>query len=410
MNLEYFIAKRLMVAKDHKSSISAPIIKIAITAVALGVVMMIVAVSTGIGLQKKIREKVSAFNGHVIISNYNDNQSDVSTEPLSIRQKFYPKFTQVDGIEHIQAVAGKAGIIRTENAFEGIIFKGVGKDYAWQKMNEYLIEGRLPNLKQALNNEVIISKFLANRLELKLDDSFVTYFMKEESQGYNLRNFKIVGIYDSGFREFDSNFIIGDIRHIQKINKWALNEIGSFEVFVKDFDKIEEKGKEIYEETSSTLDSQTIVEKFYYIFEWLKLFDFNIILIIAIMVVVSTINMVVALLVIILEKTKMIGVLKVLGASNVSIRKIFLYNAFFIISKGLLIGNGIGIVMLMVQKYLGIIKLNPENYYVNTAPVDIDLMYIIGINSLTLLICLLILIIPSYLISKINPSKTIRFD
>lgn len=410
LNLEYFIAKRLMVAKDHKSSISAPIIKIAITAIALGVVMMIVAVSTGVGLQKKIREKVSAFNGHIIISNYNDNQSDVSTEPLSIRQTFYPNFNQVEGIEHIQAVASKAGIIRTENAFEGIIFKGVGKDYAWQKMNEYLVEGRLPNLKQTLNNEVIISKFLANRLDIKLNDNFVTYFMKEESQGYNLRNFKVVGIYDSGFREFDSNYIIGDIRHIQKINRWAPDEIGLFEVFVKDFDKIEEKGKEIYEETSSILDSQTIVEKFYYIFEWLKLFDFNIILIIAIMIVVSTINMVVALLVIILEKTKLIGVLKVLGASNSSIRKIFLYNAFFIISKGLLIGNGIGIGMLLFQKYFGVIKLNPENYYVNTAPVDINLIYIIGINSLTLLICLMILIIPSYLISKINPSKTIRFD
>lgn len=401
LNLEYFIAKRLMVAKDHKSSISAPIIKIAITAIALGVVMMIVAVSTGVGLQKKIREKVSAFNGHIIISNYNDNQSDVSTEPLSIRQTFYPNFNQVEGIEHIQAVASKAGIIRTENAFEGIIFKGVGKDYAWQKMNEYLVEGRLPNLKQTLNNEVIISKFLANRLDIKLNDNFVTYFMKEESQGYNLRNFKVVGIYDSGFREFDSNYIIGDIRHIQKINRWAPGEIGLFEVFVKDFDKIEEKGKEIYEETSSILDSQTIVEKFYYIFEWLKLFDFNIILIIAIMIVVSTINMVVALLVIILEKTKLIGVLKVLGASNSSIRKIFLYNAFFIISKGLLIGNGIGIAMLLFQKYFGVIKLNPENYYVNTAPVDINLIYIIGINSLTLLICLMILIIPSYLISKL---------
>lgn len=410
MNLEYFIATRLVASKDHKSNVSAPIIKIAISAVALGIIMMIVSVATGIGLQKKIREKVSAFNGHIIISNYNDNQSDVSIEPLSINQKFYPKFTEVTGIKHIQAVASKAGIIRTEKAFESIIFKGVGKDYAWENLKEYLIKGRLPNNKSQLNNEILISKYLSNRLSLKLGDEFVTYFMKETSQGYNLRNFKIVGIYDSGFQEFDSAYIIGDIRHVQKINKWSKNQIGSFEVFVDDFNQIESKGREVYSETSSTLDSQTIVEKFYYIFEWLKLFDFNIIIIIIIMVAVSTVNMVVALLVIILERTKTIGILKALGANNFSIRKVFLYNAFYLISKGLLIGNLIGITLLFLQKHFGLIKLNPENYYVNVAPVDISLTNILLINILTLFICLLVLIVPSYLVTKISPSKTIRFE
>jgi len=410
LNLEYFIATRLVASKDHKSNVSAPIIKIAISAVALGIIMMIVSVATGIGLQKKIREKVSAFNGHIIISNYNDNQSDVSIEPLSINQKFYPKFTEVAGIKHVQAVASKAGIIRTEKAFEGIIFKGVGKDYAWENLKEYLVEGRLPNNKSQLNNEILISKYLCNRLSLKLGDEFVTYFMKEESQGYNLRNFKIVGIYDSGFQEFDSAYIIGDIRHVQKINKWSKNQIGSFEVFVDDFDEIESKGREVYSETSSTLDSQTIVEKFYYIFEWLKLFDFNIIIVIIIMITVSTVNMVVALLVIILERTKTIGILKALGANNFSIRKVFLYNAFYLISKGLLIGNLIGITLLFIQKHFRLIKLNPENYYVNVAPVDISLSNILLINILTLFICLLVLIVPSYLVTKISPSKTIRFE
>lgn len=410
MNFEYFIARRLVLSKDHKSSVSAPIIKIAISAVALGVIMMIVAVATGIGLQKKIREKVAAFNGNIMISNYNDNQSDISIEPLSINQEFYPKFKTIDGIKHIQAIASKAGIIRTEKAFEGIIFKGVGKDFAWDNLKEYLVEGRLPNNKLELNNEVLISKYLSNRLSLKLGDSFITYFMKETSQGYNIRNFKIVGIYDSGFQEFDSAYIIGDIRHVQKINKWDKNQIGSFEVFVEDFNDIEAKGKEIYNETSSTLDSQTIVEKFYYIFEWLKLFDFNIVMIIIIMITVSTINMVVALLVIILEKTKIIGLLKAFGANNTSIRKVFLYNAFYLISKGLLIGNSIGIILLILQQNYQLIKLNPENYYVNVAPVDINLFNIILINVLTLFICLLVLIIPSYLVTKISPSKTIRFE
>ncbi|MGC4039979.1 MAG: FtsX-like permease family protein [Flavobacterium sp.] len=410
MKLEYFIAKRLITAKDHKSSISAPIIKIAITAIALGMIMMIVSIATGIGLQQKIRQKVSAFNGHIIISAYNDNNSDVSTAPISIHQSFYPKFKEVDGIQHVQAVASKAGMIRTENAFEGIIFKGVGKDYETSNLKEYLVEGRLPNFKSGLNEETLISQYLCNRLGLKLGDRFVTYFMKEGSEGYNLRNFKIVGIYNSGFQEFDSNYVIGDIRHIQRINKWKSDQIGSFEVFLDDFTQIETKGKQVYEETSSTLDSQTIEEKYYYIFEWLKLFDFNIIVILIVMIAVSTINMVVALLVLILERTQMIGILKSVGTNNWSIRKIFLYNAAYLIGRGLLWGNSIGIGLLLLQKYFGIVKLNPESYYVNVAPVDINLLYILALNVGTVAICLFVLLIPSYIITKITPSKSIRFD
>jgi len=410
LKLEYFIAKRLITAKDHKSSISAPIIKIAITAIALGMIMMIVSIATGIGLQQKIRQKVSAFNGHIIISGYNDNNSDVSTDPVSIHQSFYPKFKNVEGITHVQAVASKAGIIRTESAFEGIIFKGVGKDYQTDNLKEYLIQGRLPNVKSNLNEEVVISQYLCNRLGLKLGDKFVTYFMKENSEGYNLRNFKIVGIYNSGFQEFDASYIIGDIRHVQRINKWHPDQIGSFEVFIDDFTQIQQKGKEVYQETASTLDTQTIEEKFYYIFEWLKLFDFNIIVILIVMIAVSTINMVVALLVLILERTQMIGILKSIGANNWSIRKIFLYNAAYLIGRGLLWGNAIGIGLLLLQKYFGIIKLNPESYYVNEAPVDINLFYILLLNIGTVAICLLVLLIPSYIITKITPSKSIRFE
>lgn len=410
MKLEYFIAKRLITTKDHKSSISAPIIKIAITAIALGMIMMIVSISTGIGLQQKIRQKVSAFNGHIIISGYNDNQSDVSSKPISIYQNFYPIFESVKGIAHIQAVGSKAGIIRTENAFEGVIFKGVGKDFKSSNLNEYLIEGRLPNFSASLNEEVLISQYLCNRLHLKLGDKFVTYFMKENNDGYNLRNFKIVGIYNSGFQEFDAIYVIGDLRHVQRINKWLPYEVGAFEVFVNDFTQIENKGKEVYEETSSTLDSQTIVEKFYYIFEWLKLFDFNIFIILIVMISVSTINVVVALLVLILERTQMIGILKSLGANNWSIRKIFIYNAAYLVGRGLIWGNTIGIGLILIQKYFKIIKLNPESYYVNVAPVDVSFFYIILLNIGTVSICLLVLLIPSYIITRIAPAKTIRFD
>jgi lipoprotein-releasing system permease protein len=411
LNLEYFIAKRVSTAKDHKSSISAPIIKIAILAIAIGMIMMIVSVATGIGLQQKIQQKVAAFNGHITISNYDDNQSQISVEPISTHQNFYPKFETVEGISHIQAIANKAGIIKTATAFEGIIFKGVSEDYHWQNIEEYLIEGQLPIFNSNIKEDVLISKFLADRLNLKIGDKFNTFFMKSESNKLpNRRVFTIIGIFNSGFQEFDSTYIIGDIRHIQRINKWTPDQVGSFEVFLEDFNLINQKGAEVYQQTSATLDSQTIEEKYYFIFEWLKLFDFNIIVILILMIAVATINMAVALLVLILERTQMIGMLKALGASNWSIRKIFLYNAFYIIVRGLFWGNLIGIGLVKLQDYFGLIKLNPENYYVNEAPVYLNWGYILALNVGTAIICVIILLIPSYLITKISPIKAIRYD
>ena len=411
MNLEYFIAKRLITAKDNKSSISAPIIKIAISAIAIGMIMMIVSVATGIGLQQKIREKISAFNGHIVIANYDNNQSEATLVPVSKTQEFYPKFNSVPEVEHIQAVASKAGIIRTAEAFEGIVFKGVGTDYRWGNIKEYLVSGRLPDLSTSLNAEVLMSQYLANRLKLKVGDEFNTFFMKEgQNKLPNIRRFKIVGIFNSGFQEFDATILIGDIRHIQRINKWKPDQVGAFEVFVNDFDNINTIGEKVYEHTGSTLDSQTIVEKYSYIFEWLQLFDFNIVVILIVMILVATINMVVALLVLILERTQMIGVLKAIGASNWSIRKTFLYNASYLIFRGLFLGNLIGISILLIQKYFGVVQLNPENYYVNEAPVYINLVYILLLNVMTIGVCFLVLLIPSYIITKITPVKAIRFD
>lgn len=411
MNLEYFIAKRLITAKDYKSSISAPIIKIAISAIAIGIIMMIVSVATGIGLQKKIRDKVSAFNGQIIISNYDNNNSEITIVPISKKQDFYPNFKSVPDVSHIQAIASKAGIIRTENAFEGIVFKGVGADYDWNNIKEYIVEGKLPDFSKSLNEDVIISRFLADRLNLKVGDQFNTFFVKEE-QGKlpNSRRFKIAGIFNSGFQDFDATYIIGDIRHIQRINKWDKDQIGAFEVFVKDFDNIKSVGNQIYEQTSSNLDTNTIVEKYSYIFDWLQLFDFNIVVILAVMILVATINMIVALLVLILERTQMIGILKSMGANNWSVRKIFLYNAFYLIMRGLFWGNLIGISLLLVQQQFGIVQLNPENYYVNEAPVYLNWMYILLLNLLTVTVCFLVLLIPSYIITKISPVKAIRFD
>lgn len=411
MNIEYFIAKRLITARDFKSSISAPIIKIAISAIAIGIIMMIVSVATGIGLQKKIRDKVSAFNGQIIISNYDNNNSEVTLVPISKKQDFYPDFKSVPEVSHVQAIASKAGIIRTENAFEGIVFKGVGADYDWKNIQEYLVDGKLPDYSKTLNEDVLISRFLADRLNLKVGDDFNTFFMKEEKGKLpNSRRFKIAGIFNSGFQDFDATYILGDIRHIQRINKWNSDQVGAFEVFIKDFNDIKVVGDKIYEKTASSLDTKTIKEKYSYIFDWLQLFDFNIIVILVVMILVATINMVVALLVLILERTQMIGILKALGANNWTVRKIFLYNAFYLIVRGLFWGNLIGVSLLLIQQHFGVVKLNPENYYVNQAPVYLNIGYIIMLNLLTVTVCFVVLLIPSYIITKISPVKAIRFD
>lgn len=410
MNFEYYIAKRFNSDKENKSTISSPITKIAILAVALGMMMMIVALGTGIGLQEKIRDKVSALNGHIIISSFTDNQSDISVVPIDKNQSFYPKFKSIPEVVHIQGVATKSGMIRTEKAFEGIIYKGIGKDYNWEMMQDFLVSGRFPDVKKQLNNEIVISKYLANRLTLKLGDSFNTFFMKDDQNSLpSSRRFTIVGVYDSGFEEFDKNYILGDIRHLQRINKWNENQIGNFEVFVKDFSKIDATNEKVYKEISSSLNATPITKKYYYIFDWIALFDSNILLILVVMNIVSIINMIVALLVIILEKIPAIGILKSLGATNWQIRKTFLYNAFFIILKGMFYGNLIGITLLLVQYYFGIIKLNPQNYYVTTAPVVINVLHILALNALVLGIGILALIIPSYIVTRITPAKSIKF-
>lgn len=410
MNLEYFIAKRLIVSKSYKSSVSSPIIKIAILAIALSILMMIMSVATGVGLQQKIREKISAFNGHVIVSNFDDNQSQVTAEPIDSKLLPISQLKKNSFITHVQPVITKGALIRTETDVEGIIFKGVDASYRWNNLKEFLVEGKIPTYKEGDINEVLVSQFLANRLKLKVGNSFNTFFMKAQGKLPSVRKFKIAGIYNSGFQEFDSSYIIGNIEHLQRINKWQPNQVGAYEIFIDDFSKLDERAQQIYKTIPPTFNSSSISEKYFSVFEWLKLFDFNILVILIIMIGVATINMVVALLVLILERTQLIGMLKALGANNWSVRKIFLYNAAHLISRGLLWGNGIAILLLVLQKKFEIIKLNPESYYVSSAPVDINLLHILLLNVGTILICVLVLLIPSYLITKISPIKALKFD
>ncbi|PKG43618.1 ABC transporter permease [Psychroflexus sp. MES1-P1E] len=411
MNFEYFISKRLVTKSDYKSSISAPIIKIAISAIAIGVVMMFIAIATGFGLQEKIREKIAAFNGHIVINNFTNNQATITQNPVSTQQEFYPFFTSIPEIEHIQKVATKYGIIRTETDFEGIVVKGVDEQYRWDYLEEFLVDGVLPVFDESISREVLISDYLATRLGFKTGDKLIVYFLREDQDRLPRSvGLTISGIFDSGFKEFDETYIIADLKQIQRLNDWSANEIGQFELFVEDFDDIQEVGYKVYEEVDSFLNASTIVELYPSIFEWLKMFDFNIILIIGIMILVAGINMMTALLVLILERTQMIGILKALGSSDWSIRKIFLYNAGYLIFKGLFWGNLIGIGLLLIQKYFKIIQLNPETYYVSEAPIYLSLDYILMINFGTLVLCLLMLLIPSVIIVKISPVKAMKFE
>lgn len=413
MNFEWFIAKRLIGGKDYKSSISAPIIKIAVAAIAIGVVMMLISVGTGVGLQQKIRDKIAAFNGHITIGNLDNNNSRVSLKPISKRQDFYPKFDEVEGIEHIQTVATKYGVIRTETDFEGIVVKGVGPHYRWKYLKEYLVKGKIPDYDKddKYSKNVLISDYLAKRLDFDVGDQVVIYFMGDDAQSRpRLLSVNVSGIYSSGFQDFDETYLIADLDQIKRLNKWDDNEVGNFEVFVDDFDKIDRRGEEVYRHIDSFLDAQTIKQGYPAIFEWLSLFDFNIALIIGVMIIVAGINMITALLVLILERTPMIGMLKAMGSDNWSIRKIFLYNAGYLIIRGLFWGNLIGIGLLLIQKYSKVITLNPDTYYVTEAPVYLSLPSILAINIGTMLLCLLMLLIPSYIITKINPVKAIRFE
>jgi lipoprotein-releasing system permease protein len=411
LNFEYFITKRIIDSKAYKSSISAPIIKIGIVAIAIGIIVMMVAIATGIGLQQKIRDKVVAFNGHASIAKYDTNNSEESQTPVSINQEFYPNFKSVEGIKHIQAVASKSAIIRKAEDFEYIIVKGVGGDYNWEYFKEYLIEGVLPDYTKSRNEDVLVSEYLANRLQINVGDKINTYFIKSDiNKPPSIISYKVVGIYNSGFKDFDELYIVGDIRHIQRLNKWKKDEVGNFEVFIENYNELDRKGIEIFQNIPSVLNSITVTDKYPLVFEWIGIFDKNIYGIIGIMILVAGINMITALLVLILERTQMIGILKALGTSNLGIRKIFIYNATYLILLGLFWGNLIGLSLLFAQKYFGLFPLNPETYYVSTVPVYINAGYIILLNIGTFILCLLMLLIPSYIITRISPVKAIRFE
>lgn len=406
MNVAWFITRRIAFGKGH--SFSGFIVTIAVAAVALSVAVMLITTATVSGFQNQISRKIFGFWGHIHISKFDLNQSYEDINPVTIYQSFYPALDTVPGIKHIQVYAHKAGIIKTDNDIEGIVLKGVSTDFDWTFFKEYLIEGSVFALSDtAKSNDILISQTTARRLQLKTNDKLAIYFVQNPPL---VRRFTISGIYKTGLEEYDEKYALIDIKHIQKLNGWEDDEVGGFEVFL-------DKTKDMpyfsdllyYQIAGQDLQSQNIREINPNIFEWLELQDMNERVILALMAIVAIINMITALLILILERTNMIGILKALGATNWNIRKIFLYNAMYIVGWGLLLGNLLGLGICLLQQRFGFITLPEESYYVSVAPIDLNFMTIIFLNVSTMLVCLVALVWPSYLVTAINPIKAIRF-
>ncbi|MEA3478308.1 MAG: FtsX-like permease family protein [Bacteroidota bacterium] len=408
MNFEFFIARHIL--QRGKNNVSAPYVRIAIISVALGIAVMIIAIAILSGFQQEIRDKFIGFGSHIQIVGFDFNKSYESS-PVNIKQAFYPYNHDKPGITHIQVFANKAGIIKTEDQIQGIILKGVGSDYDWSYFKDIIIEGtHFSVYESGKTNDILLSRKLSNKLRIKLGDDVRVYFITEGQKQPRGRKFTVAGIYETGLEEFDNLYLIGDIGHIRKLNDWKDDQVAGFEVLIEDFSRIDEINESIHNDLPYDLRSVSIKDLYPHIFSWLELQDMNVVVIIVLMVLVAGITMISTLLVLILERTNMIGILKALGARNWSIRKIFLYNAAYIIFIGLFWGNLIGIGFCLLQDYSGLIPLSQESYYVSVVPINLSWINILILNLGTLIVCTLILIIPSYVITRVTPLKAIRFD
>lgn len=413
MNIEYFIAKRIHFQQGTKN-VSRPAVRIAIIGIALGLAVMIIAVAVVIGFKQEIRNKTIGFGGHIQVANF-DNNSTYETVPISADKVLLDKISNIDNVKHVQFFATKPGIIKTDTESQGIVLKGIDSNFDWSFFKSYLVEGEILDArKDTLKNQVVISKDLSNLLKLKLGDSFFAYFVQESLR---VRKFTISGIYSTNFNEYDKLFMLTDLRHIQQLNNWDSTQYSGIEILIDDFDRLEKTGNDVYAATSNqfndegdALFTQTIKEINPQIFGWLDLLDMNVWVILFLMLSVAGFNMISGLLILILERTNMIGVLKSVGATNWSIRKIFLYHSLFLIGKGMIWGNIIGLSICALQYFTHILPLAPKLYYVSYVPVVFNLYYLILLNAGTFIASVLMMIGPSYLITKISPAKIIRYE
>jgi lipoprotein-releasing system permease protein len=414
MNLPYFIAQRLIKGRREGTSFSRPINVIAVIGIAMGLAAMILAVSTLTGFKKEIREKVVGFGSNIQIIHYDSNLS-FETVPISDSQEFIPKIKKIPGISHIQVFATKAGIIKTDEDIQGVVLKGIGSDYDWSYFKSNLVDGSVFTVTDnGRSDKVIISKKISDMLKLRTGDTFVMHFVQDPPR---MRKFTISGIYETSLEEFDKMYVFCDIEHIQKLNGWADDMVSGFEIFIKDFDNLDEMTLEVRDAIGYKLVEEetkfkviNIRSKYPQIFDWLNFQDINVIIIILLMLIVAGFNMISGLLILILEKTNMIGVLKALGSEDILIRRVFLLQASYLIGKGLLWGNIIGIGLAFFQLKTGLITLDPSSYYIKTVPVNLELAHILLLNVGTMAVIVVMLLVPSQLISRITPVKAIRYD
>lgn len=409
MKFPIYFSKKIAFSKDNKNNLSRVIVFIGRLSVALGVIVSLITVSTGLGSKKAIESRLANFSGHISIKSTRSNSSYNS----SVLNKDELKLNDIKNLEEVsgtQSYATVSGILRTEDNFDGVILKGVAKDFDAERFQDFMVSGEIPKFtEKGYNNQVILSQKIADDLHLKAKDSIVAIFSKEDQKPI-YRKFEIAGIYKTDIKMIDDLFIIGDINHVRKIQDMAKDDVGGVDVFLKNSSYIDEVFPKIEKLIGYKNFAEKATDKYPQIVDWIGLFDTNIGLIITILLIVVVINIIMVLLILIIERTNSIGMLKTLGATNGQIRAVFINYTLLIMVPGLIFGNVIGIGLLLIQRFFEIIKLNPENYYVSTVPVDLNPVYIIAISVGILAVSALALILPSYLISKISPVKAIKYN
>lgn len=407
MNYELFIAQRIAFSKEKETVISRPIIRIALIGVALGFAVMIIAIAIVTGFKKEIRDKVIGFGSHIQISNFDENNS-YETKPVSRNQPFLISLKNDADIKHVQVFATKAGIIKAKGEIEGVVAKGIGSDFDWNYFSSRLIEGKIFTVKDSVRSDnVIISGNLSKKLNLHSGDDMIMHFIQQPPRA---RKFHITGIYETGLEEFDNLYLFCDLAQIQKLNDWSPEQVGGFEISINDFSRLDEVAEKIYNISGSELNSRTIRDIYPQIFDWLGLQNINAVIIITLMIVVSGMNMISALLIIILERIKLIGTMKALGCRSISMRKVFIYLAGYLIGRGMLWGNLVGIAFILIQKQFGVLHLDQQSYYLSFVPVNFSLTHILLLNAGTLIVCLLMMILPTMVITRISPLTAIRYS
>jgi lipoprotein-releasing system permease protein len=405
---ERFLAGRMI--RPSKGSFSGPIMLISIISLVLGLMVMIISLVVLTGFKKEIREKVTGFTGHIHITKYNSNNS-IELPPIVVDSLNKTSLMKIQGLNHLQKFITKAAIIRTDDEIHGVMVKGVGADFDSSFFSHNMVEGKIPAVfEDKKTNEILISQNLSHLLNIRLGDLLRVYFVNNITGKVRGRRFLVSGIYHTSVDEFDDRMVIADIRQLQKINNWQANQVSGLEVFVDDYAQMDRIEAEMYEQIPYDMSTETVKERYPQIFDWLELQDVNVIVILVLIILVATVSMISTLLVLILERTQMIGILKSLGARNSMIRNVFLTQAAYIIITGLFFGNLLGLGLSFLQKTYGIVQLDPGTYYMSVVPINMDFFSIFILNVATLILVLLFMVFPVMLISRIQPVKAISFD